>query len=212
MSPDDQRHGTWAGYQLGCREDCCTTAARRYQKGRVLDAHRGLPRTVPSLGTRRRVEALACLGWTSYDISSRLGHGREWLRQVLLCDVIHRRTAERIASVYDELCMTQPPVDTPMRQRMVTRTLRRAERSGFAPPLAWDDIDTDVAPNLGGRDSEVDLVVVDRLLAGRDVRSTRAEKVEAMRRWRASGRSEKSLCDLHGWKYGRYIERETGAA
>lgn len=139
-------HGTWARYQRGCRQACCTDAARNYQKARVIDAHRGKPRTVPSLGTRRRIEALACLGWSGYDVASRLGHGREWIRQVVLCDRIHRRTADRIAAVYEELCMTLPPTETHIQRAMVNRTKNRAARHGYAPPLAWDDPDTDDAP------------------------------------------------------------------
>ena len=86
---------------------------------------------------------------------------------------------------------------------------------GYAPPLAWDDIDdpTEMPRGLvNSRDDDgIDPVVVDRLLAGERVRSTNAEKVEAMRRWTREGGSEKALCDMHGWRAGRYVTREDAA-
>ena len=206
MTPDDPRHGSWAGYQVGCRDECCATAAWRYQKGRVLDAHRGRPRMVSALGTRRRVQALACVGWTGYDIAIRLGHGREWIRQVTMRDTIWRSTADAIANIYDDLCMVAPPVDTHSRRAIVSRTKNRAQRNGWAPPLAWDDIDADAEPRTTSiSDDTVDPVVVERLLAGQHIPSTPAEKAEAMRRWLADGRSQRSLCAMHGWKEGRYV-------
>lgn len=216
MSPDDTRHGTWAGYQIGCRDECCTTGARNYQKARIVDAHRGRPRTISSLGTRRRIEALACLGWSGYDIAVRLGHGKEWLRQVYIRDQIHRRTAERIAATYDELCMRLPPVDTANRRRMVSRTRRRAARKGWAPPLAWDDIDHDPEPASGVTNDpinaitmrkDVDRVVVWRVLNGDTTAATGATAAERRRIaacWAESGRSLASLARMTGWKPERY--------
>lgn len=211
------KHGTWAGYQEGCREDCCTTAARRYQKGRVLDAQRGRPRTISSVGTRRRIEALGCLGWSGYDIARRLGHGREWLRQVYLRDRVYRSTAERIAQIYDELCMTMPPETTTTQRQMASRTRNMATRKGWVPPLAWDDdtIDDPQAQphkprnqdHQHGRD-HVDPIVVERVLAGERMPwTTPAEKAEVVRRWTAAGRSLSELERLTGWKSSRYTNQ-----
>ena len=55
-------------------------------------------------------------------------------------------------------------------------------------------------------------MTVERLLDGQRVPSTVAEKHEAMAQWLAAGRSERSLCALHGWKEGRYVTRQDGAA
>lgn len=62
----------------------------------------------------------------------------------------------------------------------------------------------EVAPEWINPD-RLDEVVVDRLVALRRVPASRAEKVEAMHRWLLMGRSEKSLCEAHGWRTSRYV-------
>lgn len=91
-------------------------------------------------------------------------------------------------------------------------TMVRARNAGHLPPFAWDDPDTLAWPDPDRRKRpklrepkvRLDEAVVLRLLAGDRVRSSRAEKDEAMRRWKAMGRSERSLCLMHGWRDGRY--------
>lgn len=39
-----------------------------------------------------------------------------------------------------------------------------------------------------------------------DMPLSRAEKIEVLRRWKAQGRSERSLCAMTGWRPGRYKE------
>lgn len=213
MTPDDPRHGTTPGYHAGCRELCCRRAIARYEKGRRLTNLRG-GRAVPALGIQRRIQALMCLGWTSTEIATEAGYAhRNYALRVLHgqkgkpANWLERKTADRFTAAYDVLSMRVPPAGS-----LRGRTIRHALRNGYAPPLAWDCIDTDPAPNLGGIDDQIDPVVVDRLLHLEPVVSSRAEKVEAMRRWLASGRSEKAMCDALGWKSGRYVEREDGAA
>lgn len=208
MSPDDPRHGTTRGYHAGCHDLCCRRAMAKYEKsGRLARLNGG--RAVPALGYQRRVQALMRLGWTSPDIARAAG----WPHRNYVLRVINgqkgkpttwleRKTADALAAAYDQLSMVTPEM-TPTR----ARTKARATRLGYAPPLAWDDIDRDDAPTLGGDDDQIDDVVVDRLVAGIRLPSTRAEKVEAMRRWVALGRSQASLCAVHGWQQGRYIER-----
>jgi hypothetical protein len=214
VSPDDPRHGTNAGYSAGCRDDCCKRGHMVEMK-RYRMSGRGL---ISCIGTRRRVEALEAIGWTRANISRELGYTREYVGKTLRNDLIRQDTADAIAAVYDRLSMVVP-VDPPNLRKGQTRAhetaRRRAARLGFAPPLAWDDIDDpDERPSLGGRlrDQEVDDVVVERLLAGERIKSNAAEKYEAMRRWLAMGRSARSICKTHGWQDGRYVERQDGAA
>ena len=209
MAPTtDHPHGTWHGYNLGCRQECCREAARLYQKRRVYDAERGLSRKVNSIGLRRRIQALNCLGWSNYAIAAQAGVGREQIRQWCLRDTVYRGSHDKVAAVYEALSMTLPPERVRFERMDVTRTRNRARRLGFVPPLAWDNIDDPTErPKLGNapkRRDEVDEVNVQRLLDGQRVTSTKAEKDEAMRRWKAAGRSEKSLCDMHGWHDARY--------
>lgn len=207
MSPDDPRHGTTAGHCAGCREDCCREA-RNYDE-RMRRKHRavyGISRSVPAVGTQRRIRALMVLGWTSRDIAERCG----WTTPQAVTELLtarrflQRSTAALVAATYEQLSMRPGPS---------AQNRLRAERKGWPPPLAWDNIDDpDELPNLGGADGQIDAVVVARLLAHESVPSTRAEKVEAMRQWVASGRSQRSLCRIHGWQESRYTGREQGAA
>lgn len=134
MRPGDPRHGTDRGYGAGCREACCRAghAARRMQ-----DRTRPRP-LVDALGTQRRIEALACLGWDRAILARRLGRTRDYLTKVMGQRWLQQDTAEAIAALYDELRM-QPPLEGPG----ATRTINLARRRGAIPPSAWWGLDID---------------------------------------------------------------------
>lgn len=161
---------------------------------------------VSRVGTVRRIQALHFMGWTAAAMREHCG--------LNTANLIHqqghwvtRSTHDAIAAMYRELANTPGPS---------RRTANRARKSGYLGPLAWDNIDRDPEPFAGLGDDEdesgIDPVVVERLLLGDRVKSTRAEKTEAMRQWLSWGRSEASLCAIHGWKDGRYVTRQEGAA
>lgn len=212
MTPDDPRHGTHRGYIVGCRDDCCTRAHTIYMKLYRMGRRN---RIVDPTGTRRRIQALQRLGWHHEEISRQAGMTPSWSQNLLRGSKVTSRTALQIARAYDQLSMTLPP-DTAYSRR----TGARAERLGWAPPLAWDSIDTDPAP-LGQRSRSycdydsahiLDEATVIRVLAGENLPTNRAEKTEVMRRWLASGQSERSLCERLGWKAGRYMTRDQEAS
>lgn len=158
---------------------------------------------------RLHLRALVALGWSQSKLAQRLGMLPTNLGPVIGDGrTLSRGTVDQIEALFHELCMTRPP-ETNQRERIAASRARNyAAAHGWLPPLALDDLDAaDVA------DDDLDHAVVERLLAGdRRVAGTRAEKVEALRRWMASGRSEKAFCEIHGWKTGRYVQRKTGAA
>lgn len=102
-------------------------------------------------------------------------------------------------------------VDVPGSGRITEWTLiytapATAKAPSFPPGGAIPDGRTRRDPD------DIDPVIVDRLLLLQRVPdSTRAEKCEAMRRWLASGGTEKALCDAHGWGSSRYVAREVAA-
>lgn len=204
MTPDDPRHGTYAGYTAGCRVECCRAAARMYHKVRELEALRGIPRMVSSRGARRRVQALACVGWSAYDVAAYQGKAGEWTRQVLMRDTIFRSTHEAIVGVYEALSMRKPTGNP----QIVARTKNRAARLGWLPPLAWDDIDNDPEPP-SSEPVEVDEVLVERILCGERLAATQEEKAEVVRLWLASGRPLKQLEKQTGWNGNRERLRAT---
>ena len=143
MNADDPRHGTTRGHAAGCRELCCREArnldeARRRKYRQAL----GITRSTPALGTQRRIRALMALGWTSRDIADHCG----WATTQAVTELLKARrfvyatTADRIDTAYRDLCMTVGPSE---------KNRRDAARKGWAPPLAWDDIDTDEHPVVG---------------------------------------------------------------
>jgi hypothetical protein len=166
---------------------------------------------VPRLGVIRRIQALNAIGWPRTYIAERLGMSPQNLTQLVNgCrgtdprpnDKVQAATWLKVDRLYRELHMTPGPSP---------ESVRRARAKGYPPPLAWDDIDNPTERPVGVERrpqplslSEVDEARVLRLLAGERIASTRPEKDEAMRRWVASGKSEASLCAIHGWRDNRY--------
>jgi transcriptional regulator with XRE-family HTH domain len=125
-------------------------------------------------GTRRRLRALAALGWPQRELAERLGMTKSAVGQLgVRHGRVNQATAGRIAELYEALCMTIGPSK---------RARDRAARNRWAPPLAWAEgtIDNPDAKPIAvpGRHhtQHVDPVVVARLRNGdRPRRVTRAE-------------------------------------
>lgn len=172
------------------------------------------PLMVPAHGTRRRLQALVAMGWLAKEVTAAAG-----LAPNFLADLCHRQqptvaasTAAAVEATYDRLSMTIPE-QTPHRRRSKTLAAKR----GWVPPLCWDNIEDPAEMPKGTHETtrtkgrprtEVDSVIVDKLLALERVESTPAEKCEAMRRWLADGKTERSLCQAHNWHDGRYTPEE----
>lgn len=208
MTPADPRHGSTRGYSAGCREACCKRAHALDVKLSRLRKVEGRPRAIPAQGTQRRIQALMAMGWTSQDIADTAGlchrakvtsilNGQKGRPAVW----VTQSTRDRIAAVYDTLSMRLPDMT---RGRQRTRTI--AARKGYAPPLAWDDIDNDPEP-LTAEPVDVDEVVVERILDGERLEATQEEKAEVVRRWLAAGRPLAHLEAQTGWNGKREKDR-----
>jgi hypothetical protein len=171
----------------------------------------GWPVTAASL--TRRVRALCRLGWSIPKIAEACGAHHDTILAIRARQpqFASRKVRDGIVAGYAASAMTIPEATSGRDQAGITRARNHAERMGWAPPLAYDDIDDPAARPTGLRElpnrpkTEIDPVIVERLLNLQPVQhSTRAEREEAMRRWKAMGRSEKSLCETHGWKDSRY--------
>lgn len=117
---------------------------------------------VDSTGSKRRIHALVRIGWTYAEISRRCGVNHCTLRKVALRPRVNADTAAKVAQAYRELHLTPGPAG---------HAVAAARRRGFLPPLAWDEDtidDPSAVPDLGaGVDSEVDEVLVERIVAGK---------------------------------------------
>lgn len=121
----------------GCPE--CLKASYAYSKQARLRALRGQVNR-PACGAQRRLQALMALGWSLVELGERLGRSRpamtDLLRQV---DHVQWATYTAVRDLYDELWDARPPEDTTDQRRAATRARRRAQREGWALPMAWDD-------------------------------------------------------------------------
>lgn len=197
IAPDDPRHGTNQGYNAGCHEYCCRQAHKVYKQLNLLGRTR---RYVDATGTRRRLEALAALGYSMADISARLGCTRTYVYQLRKSTQVRSDNAVAVATLYDRLCMTLP--DHPL----AVRARRHAAKQGWLPPLAWDDIDNDPAPADSSFDEPVvDEVRVQRVLSGVMADCNTAERYAVIAAWKGS---HSELERLTGWNIHRMIRQQ----
>lgn len=103
----------------------------------------GLPylRPRPSqAGTRRRLRALAARAWTPAAIEKESSIPAGLIgRELDGCDAIGPEMAGSVAAVYDRLWDRRPPAATAAEREAAAQIRARADRSGWAPPAAWDD-------------------------------------------------------------------------
>lgn len=99
-------------------------------------------------GVRRRLQALACLGWTCEDIVPYAGLSLGTLLRIRGGKAQHCSIAAHraVAAAYEELWDRPAPDKTPGIARARVRTRARAAAEGWVPPAGWDDIDLDEAP------------------------------------------------------------------
>lgn len=201
-------YGTLAEHMAGDRDVCLRTTERAIH---AVTWDMLPPSTlVYSAMTQRRLYSLMASGhtleWISDQVTTGLSTGGRWRKQ--------ERMYLSLARAVAEVARTAPATGPSL------MSAAKVRRRGHLPLIDWEDPGNPAEPR--GWEPErpdtdvVDDIVVERLTAGFRMPSTRAEKVEAMRRHLAAGNSELSLCLIHGWKPGRYVvrepERQDGAA
>lgn len=120
-------------------------AANRRRLARYAKLHRAGYRTTTAdmQGLQRRLQALRAIGWTRKQLAARLDVTPQMVEDVCYGRYARIGTdrASAIRALYDELHMQ--PQTTPGAKRAITYA---REKFGWAPPLAWDNIDTDRSP------------------------------------------------------------------
>lgn len=106
---------------------------------------------VPSVGARRRMQALACLGWTTEAMADMAGISRRTAQYVInhKSDTTEYQVHAKIGALFERLCLTPPPEATSRQKRAAGRARRVSREKGWVPPLAWDDIDNPDAQPQG---------------------------------------------------------------
>lgn len=97
-------------------------------------------------GTRRRIQALATIGWPQSRIAARIGIRPSNIVTLLGQERVTVRMAKTVQGVYDQLWDQQPTTTTSYEAGAVRRSITLSKRKGWAPPMAWDD-DTIDNPN-----------------------------------------------------------------
>lgn len=119
-----------------------------------LDAPVAPGTRLDATGTKRRVQALACMGWSLERIGREAGiYGRGNMFALLIFhDKVTARVERAVREVYERLWDKEPTWSNISQKGVVTRTKNLAKKRGWAPPLAWDEEtidDPEAKPNWG---------------------------------------------------------------
>lgn len=202
--PADHAHGatTTCVTRHGCRCSDCRGARREYMyyHRHMVAAGRQdvFNRRVDATGTRRRIQALMCLGWSQSELARRTGIHQEVFSEHLHRDLVTTKSRDRVAELYESLSHLLPPTETRGQRISVNRTRALARRNGWAPPLAWDDIDADAKPAATEPTRDVDEVAVELAIRGQKVRLTPADRRACVSRLHAERYSDGRIADTIG--------------
>lgn len=151
------------------------------------------------IGAHRRIQALVARGWSFEKIGQRLGITGAAISDTLTRKTISRALHERIAAVYEDMWDQEPPRQTRGQKVAYTRTLNFARQRNWAPPAAWDDIDTDPTPPTPDHEETIDELAVELVISGETgIRLTRAERQEVVKHFHAHRWSDGRIADLVG--------------
>lgn len=158
---------------------------------------------VEGTGTRRRIEALAAMGWSIPVQADRLGVHRSTVSRILDGHSAEAATVRAVRALFDRLWDQTPPATTKGQRISLGRTRAMAARRGWLPALAWDDnIDDPAArpyrPLAGHRRSVVDPVAVERALKGEELPLNPAEVKEVVRLGTERGMSAREIAKVAG--------------
>jgi len=140
-------HGQTRGWSAGCREDCCRAAIYAYNskwKSDIAIHGDEARRRVDATGSRRRIQALKLMGWTLEEIAAVCG----WKTPAAVSVVMQRAkvlrgTAARVEEAHEELWSRwlRGELDGQVESGLRRRSIEQAQRQGWVPSAAWNDID-----------------------------------------------------------------------
>jgi hypothetical protein len=93
---------------------------------------------ISSVGSRRRLQGLATVGWTRRALAARTGVAVERFGQIMQQPTTSAAMAVIVRDLYDEL-WHRSPSEGEVPSASVLRTRNMAARYGWYGPLAWDD-------------------------------------------------------------------------
>ncbi|WP_299960495.1 helix-turn-helix domain containing protein [uncultured Modestobacter sp.] len=165
----------------------------------IADDHRAPHSRVDATGTRRRLQALAAIGWSPELLADKLARRPSSLRCSMTSPSVTARTARDVAALYERLSNTPPLRATSKQCAAVHAARAHAVARGWSPPMAWEDIDTDPCPRPTGVASspdDVDEIAIERALAGDGIQYadlTAFEQTQVVQRLTERGRSLRDI-------------------
>lgn len=103
-----------------------------------------LPATlIDATGTKRRLHALASIGWSHRLVAVEAGLDPFYAHKILSKPMCRTSTVAAIAEAYERLSQTKPPTETTAQRSQVAKTRAYAKRNGWPAPDAWWDVDMD---------------------------------------------------------------------
>jgi AraC-like DNA-binding protein len=175
------------------------TTAARVLSIYVNEASRAPHSRVDATGTRRRLQALIATGWTVELLAAEIDRRPKALRRSMTSASVTARTAHEVTSLYERLFNATPPRATSEQRAAADAARAHAAEQGWLPPLAWDNIDTDITPATpaaGSQRNDIDEIAVERALAGDRITYddlTTDEQQEVIRRLTARGASIRDI-------------------
>ena len=106
---------------------------------RLSPAALGDAALVDATGTHRRIQALACNGWSLARICERLGMLRSNFGALMERAQVTAATAQAVQVLYDELWDQPPPESAHHEKIAASRARNYARARGWLPPAAFDD-------------------------------------------------------------------------
>lgn len=85
---------------------------------------------IDATGSRRRLQALAAIGWTLGGLAAHAGCTKQWIAEIRRAERVRAETAEMVTRLFAELHATPGPS---------SRAAELARRAGWALPMEWDD-------------------------------------------------------------------------
>ncbi|TFD16200.1 hypothetical protein E3T26_04780 [Cryobacterium sp. TMT1-21] len=153
---------------------------------------------IPSRGTHRRLQSLVSIGWSQSKLAAQLNINRSnfgtMMGRASVLVGLHRE----VEVLFERLWNTEPAHDEWRSLSSFNRAKRYAAARRWLPPMAWDDIDTDVAPPIaeaGTSNDGVDEAAVELAMSGEDVRLTSLERRAAVTRLHAQRLSDHLIAD-----------------
>jgi len=192
-----------------------TETAERLLAVQATPAMLGKRRSVDGTGTRRRLQGLVTIGWSGKQLAEQLGMDPSNLRRLLREDSrVGAGTARAVHVLYDQLWNRPPREVGHWEKAAAARARRYASDRGWASPLAWDNIDTDLAPgdqvaDQSAESEHLDEIAIELAMAGRSVRLTKAERTEAIRQLHERGLSDRVVGERLGITAGAVLKVRT---